>query len=84
MNAENETPSASEISEIIGTRLLALRGARGLSRDALQKETDIHWDVIRRVESEGRDVSLKELFTLCEAMNESPLNIISAEYAMSV
>jgi transcriptional regulator with XRE-family HTH domain len=89
MDSENTTEAPSlipvdRVPKVIGARLRALRKARNVSRQQLMDDSGIHWDMIRRIEVEGRDVEISTLLRLCDILGENPLKLLMADYSVSV
>ena len=72
------------IKKTLGARIRALRKARGYSRDDVQEELGIHWDLLRRIEIGERDVEITLLIELAEFLKEDPIKLIRREYSVSV
>ena len=72
------------VTQVVAKRLHGLRKARNLSRMMVYTQSGVHWDILRRIETDERDVQLAELFALCELYGVEPVAILSAEFTVEI
>jgi len=76
--------SHEQVKKTVAGRLLTLRKARGYSRNKLNAESGVHYDIIRRIEEGTRYIELTVLFKLCAALDADPSEVISTNYSLRV
>jgi transcriptional regulator with XRE-family HTH domain len=64
-------------TEVLGNRVRARRNELGLSQEALAAQSDLHWTFIGQVERGRRNLNLRNLLKLAEALKIDPADLVS-------
>lgn len=86
MSKKNAVLDCDTINEVVASRFMAIRKAKGLSRAKAAELAggNMKWDLLRRLEEEGRVVSIEILIRLCNAYELNPSEVISQNFSITV
>jgi DNA-binding XRE family transcriptional regulator len=72
-------------AEVLGQRVRARRNELGLSQEGLAAQSDLHWTFVGQVERGRRNLSLRNLLKLAQALEIDPGELVhdltSEDYA---
>jgi transcriptional regulator with XRE-family HTH domain len=70
-------PVEGELQQLVGANLRALRERRGLSQEALADELGIHRTYESAIERGKRNLSLRAVERLAEALGVDPMDLLA-------
>lgn len=67
-----KTPDPFPAARVLGDRVRALRNDLGWSQERLAEEAELHWTYVSSVERGERNVSLRNILRVAQALGVDP------------